>query len=265
MFLSALAFSLLVVQPVFAAGGQEEEEEETKPKPKPEATSTSSSSSSTTTSSTTTAAPSGENKTPDHEMLAGRLGVGYLGQLDIAYGAGAGGAGATLPVQMLGIRYWSTLQMGFTAGIGVASQTSSVTSGGTTVDGPAATAVGLKGGVVFALATGKHYTFVLEPQAVIGYASQTIKPPTGAAGGNTELTGTRIALGATVGSEIQFGFIGIPELALVGSIGLAFDSVSAKTKTDAGEISASKTTITTFTLANPWNIFSGNVAAIYYF
>lgn len=244
---SALAVMLFVTPTLRAA-----DEEEEQPKPKAAAVTTTATA---TTTDTTAAAAAGPN---DHDMVVGKLGVGYLGQLDVPLGPTG-----SLPAQILGVRYWTSSTMAITGGLGFGSTSSSTTTGGTTVDGPAATAFALKGGVAFALATGKHYTFVLEPQAVLGYATSTVKPPGG--GPNTDLSGTRIALGATAGAEIQFGFIGIPELAMIGSVGLAFETLSGKTKTDSAESSASRTTFTTFTLSNPWNIFSGNVAAIYYF
>ncbi len=255
LIFSALAAAVMVAAPSFAADDDkkkdQESEEEEAPKPKVAAASVSVAS----TSTVTPAAAAGPN---DHDLVVGKIGIGYLGQLDIPLGLGA-----SLPAQILGMRYWTSPTLAITGGLGFGSTSSSTTAAGNTSDGPAATAFALKGGVALALATGKHYTFVLEPQAIIGYATQTIKP-TGT-GPNTDLSGTRIAVGATAGAEIQFGFIGIPELALVGSVGLAFDTVSGKTKTDSVEQSASKTTISTFTMSNPWNIFSGNVAAIYYF
>ena len=255
---STLAVVLFVAPSLLAADddkkkeqSSEEEEAEESPKPKAAAVTTTT----TTTAAATTTTDTGAK---DHDLVVGKFGVGYLGQLDVPLGDKS-----SLPAQLLGVRYWTSSTMALVGGLGFGSTSSSTTAGGTTVDGPAATAFALKAGVAFALATGKHYTFVLEPQAVVGYATSTIKPPGG--GPNTDLTGTRIALGATAGAEIQFGFIGIPELAMIGSVGLAFDTMSGKTKTDANETSASKTTVATFTLANPWNIFSGNVAAIYYF
>jgi hypothetical protein len=239
--LSTVVLAISITSSAFAADG-----DEAKPVVAASATTTA-----TTTTSTT-------NGPADHDLVVGKIGIGYLGQLDVPLGPNG-----SLPTQILGGRYWLSPTMAITGGLGFGTVSSSSTTGGTTVDGPAATAFALKGGVALALASGKHYTFVIEPQAVIGYATQTIKPTGG--GGNIENTGTRIALGATAGAEIQFGFIGIPELALIGSVGLAFDTLSGKTKTDAGETSASRTSVTTFALSNPWNIFSGNVAAIYYF
>jgi hypothetical protein len=196
----------------------------------------------------------------DHEVVVGRLGVGYLGSVQTPLGTSS-----NLTAHIVGIRYWVQNALAITGGLGFGSSSSSVSSAGVTADGPAATTFGLKGGVALALASGKHFSFVIEPQAVFGYATQKITQPPAT---TIENTGNRFMLGATVGGEIQFGFIGIPELALVGSIGAAFDTQSGKTVTTSPggtvENAVAATSIATFTLANPWNIFAGNISAIYY-
>lgn len=248
--LTVSAISIVTVSlagSAFAADDEEVSEKHAKPvAAAPAAT--------TTTTTTTT-----NDTTSDHDKMSGHVGVGYLGQSTVPLGVGS-----TMNAQIIGIRYWTSPTLAIVAGLGFGSTSSSSKAGGTTTDGPSATAFALKGGVAIPLATGRHYAFVLEPQLVIGYATQTIKPA-GGTGGNTENSGTSIGVGATAGAEIHFGFMGIPELSLIGSVGLAFQTASGKTKTDAGEVSASATSISTFTLANPWNIFAGNVAAIYYF
>jgi hypothetical protein len=253
--LSALVTTLVVAVPAFA---QEEGSEggETAPKPKPAPK--------PVAYAAPAAAPAAAvvDTKSDHEAVVGRLGVGYLGSMQTPLGAAAN----SLTAQIVGIRYWAQSAIAITGGLGFGTASSSRSDNGTTTDGPAATTFALKGGVAIALASGKHFTFVLEPQAVFGYASQTITLP--APGGTIEHTGNRFMLGSTVGGEIQFGFMGIPELSLVGSVGLAFDTQSGKTKeTRPGsneEHAESKTGVGTFTLANPWNIFAGNIAAIYY-
>jgi hypothetical protein len=211
----------------------------------------------TTTTTTTTT-----DTTTDHDKVNGRVGVGYLGQVTVPLGGGGGSQNA----QIIGIRYWTSPTLAIVAGLGFGSTSGSTktVAGNTTTtkDDPSATAFALKGGVALPLATGHHYTFVLEPQLVIGYATQTVKTD-GAP--NQENSGYSVGIGATAGAEIQFGFMGIPELSLVGSVGLAFQTASGKTKVDTNEQSFTKTSISTFTLSNPWNIFAGNVAAIYYF
>jgi len=248
--LSALVTTLVVAVPAFAqeeGDGSETPPPKPKPAPKPVAA-----------APAPEPAAAADTKT-DHEAVVGRLGVGYLGSVQTPLGAGAG----NLTAHIVGMRYWVQNALAIVGGVGFGSTSSSVSSAGVTADGPAATTFGLKGGVALALASGKHFTFVLEPQAVFGYSSQSITEP----GRTTDHTGNRFLLGSTIGGEIQFGFIGIPELSLVGSVGVAFDTQGGKTTVTAGNVTETafaSTSISTFTLANPWNIFAGNIAAIYY-
>ncbi len=240
VLISAFVTSLVVAAPVLAQEGS--------------ATVTAT----TTTTTTAPAAAAPADTTPDHDKVVGKFGVGYLGQFNVPL------ANETRATQIIGIRYWLQDALAITGGVGFFTGSSTVTqrTGGTTVEteGPAGTAFSLKGGAAFALAKGRHYTFVIEPQLLFGYATRTIKGSP-----DTDQSGIAFAIGATAGAEIQFGFIGIPELALVASVGAALDTRSGKSQTGDNEASASQTTISTFTAANPWNIFAGNVAAIYYF
>jgi hypothetical protein len=209
---------------------------------------------------TTTAAPppaAAAQTQSDHEQVVGRLGLGYMGQFDVPLGLND-----RVQNQIIGARIWLQERFGFTAGLGFATSASSSSVGGLSSDGPSRFGTALKGGVLLGLASGKHYTFVIEPQLVVGFTSQTIKQQ-----GQPDVSnaGLRLGLGATAGAEIQFGFIGIPELSLVGSVGLALDVARGSSTPSGGtETSASSTSFSTFSLANPWNIFAGNIAAIYY-
>jgi hypothetical protein len=61
----------------------------------------------------------------------------------------------------------------------------------------------------------------------------------------------------------------LPQLSLQGSIGLLFALDSAKTTQELDgnsvETTGSRTIFTTTVGSNPWNIFTSNVAALYYF
>lgn len=253
--LSTLLASLVLASSATAlAADEESSDSEEQPKPKKKAK--------PAEAAPASAATAGGEKA-DHDIVIGKMGIGYLGTLQTPLGSGGG----TLNAPIIGMRYWLNPGMGITAGLGFNTVSGSASANGTNTDLPAASTFALKGGVPLALTTGKHYAFVIEPQLVFGYATQT-QQPTG--GGSIEHTGYRFAVGATAGAEIQFGFIGIPELSLVGSVGLALDTVGGKTKNSpvgsgSTETAISSTSFSTFTRENPWNIFSGNVAAIYYF
>lgn len=196
----------------------------------------------------------------DHQKVVGHMGASYFGQFNVGYGATGGGSAAT---QIVGIRYWTSDTLAVDLGLGLATSGGSTKTGSTTQDQPSMFGLSLKAGVPIAMLSAKHYTFFVEPQLIFGYATQSERPP---AGDETKHTGMHLALGATAGAEIQFGFIGIPHLALDAAIGLGLDYQSASSKKGADpENSKSATAFGTAAFASPWNIFTSNVAARYYF
>lgn len=222
------------------------------------------------------AAQTGGEKS-DHDVIVGKIGIGYLGAMQTPLGVSGGSVDSLSPnlsatSHIVGMRYWFNPGMGFTAGLGLNTSTGSSSLSGQNRDQPGGMTFALKAGLPIAMATSKHYTFFVEPQLALGYASQTIeaKNGDGTLASTTENSGYRLAVGGTAGAEIHFGFIGIPELSLIGSVGLALDMYSGTTKfTPNGgasvEGAATRTSLATFTRENPWNIFAGNIAAIYYF
>lgn len=116
-------------------------------------------------------------------------------------------------------------------------------------------------GVPLSLASYNHFSFQVVPEANVGFGSGK------AADGDISHSGFQLDVGARAGAEIQFGFIGIPQLSLQGSVGLLFGLQSSKTENDQNnsEVSVSRTFLNTTVGDNPWNIFTSNVAALYYF
>ncbi len=202
-----------------------------------------------------------KDSTTDHQKVVGHFGASYFGQFNVGYGAGTGGGSAA--TQIVGVRYWTSDTVALDLGLGLSTLGGSSKTGSTTTDAPSLFGISLKAGVPIALLAAKHYTFFIEPQLIFGYASQSIRP-TG--GDETKNSGMHLALGATAGAEIQFGFIGIPHLALDAAIGLGLDYQSGSSKTGANpETTVSSTAFGTAAFASPWNIFTTNVAARYYF
>jgi hypothetical protein len=170
----------------------------------------------------------------------------------------------------VGVRYWFQEKMAIDVGLGFFMK-----SGGTEnkdgasgvsvkTDLPSTLAFSLRAGVPISMYEGKHYGFFIEPQLVFGHSGTTTKvlnQPDNTSSGN------HLAVGATAGAEISFGFIGIPMLALDATVGLALDWQNGHTKIGSSndEHSASATTIATVSGDQPWNIFRANVAVMYYF
>jgi hypothetical protein len=202
---------------------------------------------------------------PDHERVVGHLGVTYFGVSQIPVGAPR----ETLNAPAIGVRYWLSRGLGIDAGLGFAWAGGSTTAqaGGTTTttDAPSRLGFLLHGGVPLALASGRHYTFLVVPELNLGIGTGSVEAP------NTETTvsGLKLDVGARVGAEIQFGFIGIPELALQASVGLLLRHESSKTTVTTGgtdtSTSISTTGLATTVNGDPWALFTNNISAIYYF
>ncbi|HET9958718.1 MAG TPA: hypothetical protein VFQ61_29700 [Polyangiaceae bacterium] len=199
----------------------------------------------------------------DHSLVVGHLGVGYLGRSQIQVGAPGGpGGSAAVAAPIIGVRYWMDPTLGIDVGLGFGFDGGSNTNAGVDTDQPSHWAFLLHGGVPLALAAGRHYTFEIVPEANVGFGggSATVN------GVDISNKGFMLDLGARVGSEIQFGFMGIPELALQASVGALFATSSASSTPDGGgKVSQSQTSFRTTVYNSPWAIFSSNVAALYYF
>lgn len=235
----------------------------------------------TTTPAASTAAKADDGVT-DHEKVVGHLGVGYLGLTQLPIGsAGTGGPGggfagrATLDAPVIGVRYWLSEKMGVDAGLGFtmfSSSTDAVNGATTTtVEGPAAFGVALHGGIPLAFAYAKHYKFLLIPEVNFGITRRGEKQTGTPAPPDINRSGLRVDAGARVGAEIQFGFIGIPELALQATVGMNFRYQNWKSQQDAGQgnaetsVSQSQTSIGTTVQSDPWALFVNNISALYYF
>jgi len=201
--------------------------------------------------------------TRDHDLMVGHFAVGYMGFRAMPLADAAGGIGTIENVPVIGVRYWLDPMLGIDAGLGMLFSGGSSKTGDTSVDRQGFTAIVLHGGVPLALAGSQHFSFQIVPEMNLGFSSSGI-----AGNPDTDLSGLHLDIGARAGAEIHFGFIGIPELALQGGVGLAlrWDHTKATVKSNPEvDHSSSYTTFGTNTGDNPWNIFAGNVAALYYF
>lgn len=223
-----------------------------------------------------------EDDSPDHERFIGHFAVGYFGisqipiaqanpggNLPLAYSATNPGA-VTTPI--IGARYWLKRGMGIDAGIGIGFQGGSTTAttvaGGTTTtvtnsNSGNAFAFAIHGGVPFALAEGHHYVFEFVPETTFGFATGSVHGATGSP--DIGLNGVRFDLGARIGAELHFGFIGVPELALQASVGLYFEYNSISANQGPNSVSWNKPTFGTTVNGDPWAIFANTISALYYF
>ncbi len=204
----------------------------------------------------------------DHDQVVGRIAVGYLGRRSMVVGADPQGPPFTaeLAAPVVGIRYLIDQMIGLDAGLGLL-----VTSGSFEQDNPAppdidgdlpnATVFILHAGVPLSLASADHFSFQIVPEVNVGIGSGS------EADGDIKHNGFQLDAGLRAGAEIQFGFMGIPQLSLQGSIGALLAIQSLKTDNDLTDVTntQNQTVVTTTVGDNPWNIFTSNVAALYYF
>lgn len=214
--------------------------------------------SSTSTSNGDAVAASTVTGPTDHAAVVGKWGIGYLGFRTMALG----GAGA-VDAPVIGVRYWMDADMGLDVGLGIslATGSTSVDPGGMDTDNPEPFVAIVHGGLPLALAHSRHFTFEITPELNLGYAANTIEGPMD----DTKQRGLHVDLGARAGAEIQFGFLDMPELALQAGVGVGLAIDNTSTEQGDAKTSTSRTSFTTSSGENPWQIFSTNLAAIYYF
>lgn len=192
----------------------------------------------------------------DHAQVVGRIGLGWEGVSEVPLYQ-AQGELQKVAAPALGLRWWFDERLGLDVGFGIGYLRSFDTTSATT-------AFLLRAGVPYALYVGQHFTFITAAHLVFGHARSK---RTGGSGGfpspqvETPLRGYRLDLTLSGGAEVQFGFIGIPELALQGSVGFFVQHQW----TEEGTLSSSETRITTSLVNNPWDFFQGQIAARYYF
>ncbi|HEY6081481.1 MAG TPA: hypothetical protein VIW29_21850 [Polyangiaceae bacterium] len=193
--------------------------------------------------------------TSDHDSVVGRLAIGYLGRNAIALDATVGGA-VTIDTPVIGIRYWLSDMVGIDAGVGFGLTSGSASAMGVSADNPGWHAFMLHGGVPLSLASAGHFSFQIVPELNVGMAGSS---------GEMDVSESafHFDIGARAGAEIHFGFIDVPQLSLQGSVGVRMNIDS--TSTDPGDFSTSSFSVATTVGDNPWNIFTSNVAALYYF
>jgi hypothetical protein len=233
----------------------------------------------TTTTTTTTAVPGGS----DHNQMVGRLAVGYFGISNIGAGANVAGMAPSLgsndtpyavtgTAPVVGVRYWIDQMIGVDVGVGmtIVGGGGKLTAEGNGLNASTSasrlpfTGFILHGGVPLALASVDYFTFEVIPELNVGFAHSRQAP-----GPGLSSSGFHFDVGGRVGGEVSFGFMHIPQLSLVGSVGLRFDTDSGSTSTEGGglktKVSTSRSEFHTTVGPNPWAIFVNQVAALYYF
>ena len=221
-----------------------------------------------------------EDPTSDHEKVVGHVAVGYLGLTNIPIAGPLQNnipARQNVPAPVIGVRYWLAEKIGLDLGLGLglASSSQEVVAGNLnqSQDRPSVFALAIHGGVPLVFAHQKHYKFLLIPELNVGFATSTETPqplPGGAPNpaGDISRTGFHLDVGARVGAEIHFGFIGVPQLSLQATVGAFARRDSWKVKQDVGNqtnsASVGETSFGTSVQSDPWALFVNNISALYY-
>lgn len=204
----------------------------------------------------------------DHLKVIRRAGFGYFGTLTAPVGPAGGATQSDLSAPTIGARYWLSEMVGLEAALGLNIATGSTSAGNTTVDDPFYWGMGLHFGLPLALAHHKHFKFIVMPYLDMAFGGGTVYGAT--SDQDDYLSGFNFSVGGRVGAEIHFGFIGIPQLALQGSVGLGLSYTTRSVDDGQGAGNPSQvTTVNAFNFGTslqnkPWDIFLGNISAIYY-
>lgn len=216
-----------------------------------------------------------EDPTSDHEKVIGHIGVGYLGVSDLPISAGGNGIPnrGSVSAPVVGVRYWLAEKIGLDLGVGfglLSGSTELAPAGASATQTDLGSRFGLAfhGGVPLVFAHQKHFKFLLIPELNVGFTNQSNETGTGPGTVKTTLSGFRLDLGARVGAEIHFGFIGVPQLALQATVGAFIKREAWKTTQEQNGNSSSAsqgaTAFGTSVQADPWALFTNNISAIYY-
>jgi hypothetical protein len=197
----------------------------------------------------------------DHSQVVGRVGIGWFGMSNVPIATGSPGGTidnptvelgptASVPAPVVGIRYWMSERVGIDSA----------------ADKQTVLAFMYHLGVPIALYSGQHLSLQLTPEVTFGHAHSSIEPalqadPPPAA----TVTGFRLDVGGRVGAELQWGFLGVPELSLEGSIGVFCTYQATDISVGDAHAAGNDIVLSTAEYNSPWDIFTQHVRARYYF
>lgn len=224
----------------------------------------------------------------DHSVVVNRLALRYFGAAQMPALNDTGMRGGSGTLQTVGARYWLSpglaIEGGLAIGFRSGGTTTTITAGaGTTTvsaDIPNFFGVGAHVALPIMLAEAKHLVVHLDPYLSLHYGRSAITTtPESDVQNDTALNAVRLAIGANATAELQFGFLGIPQLALQASLGFALNYLNTstntvRTTTRAGQPPRTETTVSETALAigttvgpqySLADIISGSISAVYYF
>lgn len=220
----------------------------------------------------------------DHSVVVGRLGLRYFGSAQVpalSFSGGMVGTTGSEALHTVGVRYWLNNSIGLEAGLGIGfssgSSTRTVQTGGMTTtqssDNPNFFGLGLQVGLPIMLAEAKHLAIHLDPYLFFRFGTSGITTGVSTATTDNTLSAVQFGLGANAVAELQFGFIGLPQLGLQAQFGfgLAYTSISQQSVvlSTNDTTTSSSSSFGIGTTVGPGygldEIISGSLSAVWYF
>jgi hypothetical protein len=184
------------------------------------------------------------------------IGFGWFGLTSVPIG----GADGELEAPVLGIRWWMGAPLGpfrtwgLDLGVGIARSSTDASP-----DDVTRTGFLVHVGLPLAVSASRHVAVEFVPVIDLGLAN-------GEEADGTDVGGSFFDLGVRAGAEVFFGFVGLPQLSLEGSVGIGLRRERRTVRLPGGRESSLATTSFGTSVGNqPWDLFRTGVAARYYF
>jgi len=210
----------------------------------------------------------------DHEKVVRGWGVGLLSAVELRQlMPGAGYPEQSMLVATLGARTWFSERVGAELGLGfntVSGKRADDIRDREDVPDPTIVGFALHLGVPLSLYDDEHYQFMLLPELNLGMAIGRTKDDPNILGDQAIRQRTQLLGGGLrAGAEVQFGMIGLPMLALTGTVGarLNYQQSSVEAAENGGVVTRFRSGLTgsTTSFNDPWDLFVSSIAALYYF
>jgi hypothetical protein len=202
----------------------------------------------------------------------GTFGLGFIDSVQVRH-VTTGLGTQTFTVPLIGGRYWLSERLALQAGVGFAHSSGVAkdeTPGETDTPNLTQWSWGLHLSVPLSVYDSQHFNFLVVPLVNGAYSTGRTKDNENFLGEQAfDRQAFTLSPGVEVGAEVQFGFMGMPELSLQGSFGLSatYQSAVLNTYENDQEISRNRQWVSggTAQYNDPWDIFIGSVSALYYF
>jgi hypothetical protein len=186
---------------------------------------------------------------------------------------GAGYPEQSILVPMLGVRTWFGEKVGAELGFGfntASGKRADDIEGREDMPDPTTLGLALHLGVPLSLYDDEHYQFMLLPELNLGMALGRTKDDPNALGDQAVRQRAQLLGGGLrAGAEVQFGMIGLPMLALTGTVGVRvnYQQSSVEAAENGAVITRVRSGFTgsTSSFNDPWDLFVSSIAALYYF